>query len=209
MPSLEILIAFFGTSVILGLVPGPDNIFVLTQSAVEGRMAGLLVTLGLATGLLFHTAAVALGVSVIFQTSATAFTILKLFGVSYLLYLAWGAFRASGSKISTKNNKKLGNVALYRRGIIMNITNPKVSIFFLAFLPQFLEPKAGAIPLQIIILGGIFILATLMVFGSVAYLAGSLGKILGRSDKAQIILNRVAGCVFVALALKLILTSNK
>lgn len=209
MPAPEILLAFFATAFILGLVPGPDNIFVLTQSAAEGRRAGIIVTFGLLTGLLFHTAAVALGISVIFQTSPFAFTLLKIFGICYLLYLAWGAFRASKAKISSGNSKILGSAALYHRGIIMNISNPKISIFFLAFLPQFTDPKLGNIPIQIITLGIVFIIATALVFCSVAYLAGSLGDILRKSPKTQIILNRIAGIVFIALALKLAITSNK
>ncbi len=207
MLSIEIVTGFFATAIILSLAPGPDNIFVLTQSAIEGRLAGIIVTLGLATGLLFHTAAVAFGVAVIFQTSAIAFTILKMCGVAYLLYLAWGAFRTSASRISIKG-KSIGLGRLYRRGIIMNITNPKVSIFFLAFLPQFVDPKVGDITYQIISLGLIFIVATLIIFGSIALLSGTLGKRLKESDKAQIALNRIAGTVFIALALKLAITEK-
>ena len=207
MLSIEVLTGFFATAIILSLVPGPDNIFVLTQSAIEGHLAGIVVTLGLMTGLLLHTAAVAFGVAVIFQTSIIAFTILKMCGVAYLLYLAWGAFRTSASRISIKG-KSIGLGRLYRRGIIMNITNPKVSIFFLAFLPQFVDPNVGDVTYQIISLGIIFIVATLIVFGSVALLSGIIGKRLKESDKAQILLNRIAGTVFLALALKLAITEK-
>lgn len=206
--SWDVLAVFFGASVMLGLAPGPDNLFVLTQSALQGRVAGLFVTLGLSTGLLVHTTAVALGVAAIFQASAVAFTALKLAGAAYLLYLAWQAFRASAAKIAPGENR-LGVAALYRRGIVMNITNPKVSIFFLAFLPQFADPAAGSIAAQIFILGGVFIVATLLVFGSVALLAGSVGERLARSERAQRIMNKVAGVVFVGLALRLITYSHK
>lgn len=208
MISPEVLSAFFITAVILGFVPGPDNIFVLTQSATEGRKAGIIVTFGLLTGLMFHTLAVAFGVSVIFKTSPMAFTILKIFGITYLLYLAWGSFHSKNAKISGKNGKKRSTFSLYRRGIIMNITNPKISIFFLAFLPQFAEPAKGSMTAQLIILGLTFIIATLMVFSVIAYLAGSIGTFLRNSDKAQTNLNRIAGTVFIALALKLAITSN-
>lgn len=198
------LAAFFAASLLLALAPGPDNIFVLTQSALRGKEAGLMVTIGLCTGLLVHTTGVAFGVSVIFKASAVAFTALKLVGAGYLLYLAWKIFRAAATKLNTSSASKLSFGRLYRRGIIMNVTNPKVSIFFLAFLPQFADPKCGALTLQLMILGGIFIISTLLVFGTIAVLAGSLGEWLNRSEKTQKIINWVAGSVFVGIAIKLI-----
>jgi threonine/homoserine/homoserine lactone efflux protein len=208
MIPVETLAAFFTASVLLALAPGPDNIFVLTQSALHGKLSGLLVTLGLCTGLIVHTSAVAFGVAVIFQASALAFTALKLFGAGYLLYLAWGAFRASAREIKTVTGTGRSLGRLYRRGIIMNVTNPKVSIFFLAFLPQFADPARGPLTLQMIILGGVFILSTILVFGTIALLAGTIGSRLASSDKAQIIMNRVAGTVFAGLALKLATTER-
>ncbi|MDG1438129.1 MAG: LysE family translocator, partial [Emcibacteraceae bacterium] len=143
MIPFEVLATFFATALLLGIVPGPDNLFILTQAAAKGRVSGIVVTFGLLTGLLFHTIAVALGISVIFKTSPFAFTILKIFGVGYLLYLAYGAFRANKEKIKSRNKKPVSLASLYRRGIIMNISNPKISIFFLAFLPQFTDPARG------------------------------------------------------------------
>jgi threonine/homoserine/homoserine lactone efflux protein len=203
MISLATSSTFFAASVLLAMAPGPDNIFVLTQSALRGRAAGILVTLGLCTGLIVHTGAVALGVAAIFQASALAFNILKIIGAAYLFYLAWQAFRASASGIRLGHGSALGRWQLYRRGIIMNITNPKVSIFFLAFLPQFADPARGPLSVQIALLGGLFIVATLLVFGAIALLAGALGRRLSQSQKAERIMNRVAGTVFAALALKL------
>ena len=200
---IETLATFFTASVLLALAPGPDNIFVLTQSALYGRLSGLLVTLGLCTGLLVHTAAVTFGVAVIFQTSALAFTVLKVSGAAYLVYLAWGAWRAGATEIKTGPGNGLPLGKLYRRGIIMNVTNPKVSIFFLAFLPQFADPARGPVAWQMIALGGVFIVSTILVFGSIALLAGTIGGWLTRSDSAQIVMNRVASLVFVGLALKL------
>jgi threonine/homoserine/homoserine lactone efflux protein len=208
MISIETSLAFFTAAVVLALAPGPDNIFVLTQSALRGRIAGLAVTFGLCTGLIVHSSAVALGIAVIFQTSAMAFTILKFIGAAYLLYLGWQAFRASAVKIARQTDGDTNLWKLYRRGIIMNITNPKVSIFFLAFLPQFADPSRGSISLQILLLGGLFILATILIFGVIALLAGTLGQWLNQSDGAQKILNIIAGCVFVGLALKLITTQQ-
>lgn len=203
MIPLEVVMVFFAASVALGLAPGPDNIFVLTQSALYGRVAGLIVTLGLCTGLLVHTTAVAVGVAAVFQASALAFTLLKMAGAVYLLYLAWQAFRAGSADLPDGKVGKTSRRRLYGRGIVMNVTNPKVAIFFLAFLPQFGDPARGSLAVQMFLFGGIFIVATILVFGSVAWSAGFLGEWLRRSTRAQTIMNRIAGAVFVGLALKL------
>ena len=209
MLPLETLIAFFTTSVLLAIIPGPDNIFVLTQSIFQGKKSGLIIMLGLCTGLIFHTLAVILGVAVIFQTSIFAFTILKIIGAMYLLYLAWQIFKAGNQKIDTKNNNaNIDYKKLYYRGIIMNITNPKVSIFFLAFLPQFTNPNLGSIPLQMLLLGILFLIAALLVFSLIALYSAKLGKTINKSDKSQKILNKLVSLVFVALAIKLISTKQ-
>ncbi|GAB4350037.1 MAG: LysE family translocator [Gammaproteobacteria bacterium] len=200
----EIALVFFAASLALAVAPGPDNIFVLTQSAVHGRAVGLVVTLGLCTGLVVHTLAVALGVAALFQASALAFNVLKLVGAGYLLYLAWLAFRASAAHADLGGAPALSLGRYYRRGIIMNVTNPKVSIFFLAFLPQFADPQRGSLTLQIVMLGALFIVATILVFGGVALLAGALGERFNRSVRAQRTMNWLAGTVFAALALKLV-----
>ncbi len=207
MIPLETLSLFFATAAALAMVPGPDNIFVLTQSAVHGRMAGILVTLGLCTGLLVHTAAVSLGVAVLFQTSAVAFNALKIAGALYLLYLAWQAFRA-GAADFTPDGVSTSWRGLYLRGVIMNITNPKVAIFFLAFLPQFADPSLGSISVQMLILGGVFIVAALLIFSSIAWTAGFLGERIKGSTRAQTVINRLAGMVFVSLAIKLAVTER-
>lgn len=208
MIPLEVVSIFFAASVVLGVAPGPDNVFVLTQSALHGRLAGVVVMLGLCTGLMVHTTAVAVGVATLFQTSAVAFTSLKVVGAVYLLYLAWQAFRSGASNLSDAGNGQGSLRRLYGRGIIMNVTNPKVAIFFLAFLPQFADPGRGPIAAQIFAFGGLFIIATALVFGSVAWGAGYLGEWLKGSPKAHIVLNRVAGLVFVGLALKLATTER-
>ena len=204
----DIVLAFFLASVLLGLSPGPDNIFVLTQSTLHGRGAGLMVTLGLCTGLVVHSLAVAFGAAALFQSSELAFSALKLAGAGYLLYLAWGAWRAPPASLSSDSVSLPGRLALYRRGIIMNITNPKVSIFFLAFLPQFADPARGPVALQIMALGGLFILATLLVFGAVAIAAGQLRGWLLKSQRVQLWINRLAAAVFVGLALRLATTQR-
>lgn len=208
MIPIDALLLFFAASVALALAPGPDNIFVLTQSAINGRRSGLIITLGLCTGLLFHISAVALGVAAIFKTSILAFTILKTVGAAYLLYLAWQAFRAGTAELPNAENQKQSGWALYARGILMNITNPKVAIFFLSFLPQFADPSHGSIPLQIIMLGMIFILAAMIVFGFIAWSASYISHWLNSSKRGQLLINRVAGVVFVALACRLALSKQ-
>lgn len=200
----ETLLPFLLASALLSLAPGPDNIFVLMQSALYGRRAGLVITLGLCSGLLIHTLAVALGVASLFLVSTLAFTVLKFAGAAYLLYLAWQAFRATAVSLDdtgTSTTPTLG--ALYRRGIIMNLGNPKVAIFFLAFLPQFADPAEGAMPLQLTSLGLFFILVAWVIFSLVALLSGVIADVLRHSPRAQTILQRIAGLIFVLLALRL------
>lgn len=208
MLATQTIISFFAASVLLAVAPGPDNIFVLAQSILYGRTAGLWITLGLCSGLIVHTTAVAFGVAAIIQASSAAFTVLKCAGAAYLLYLAWQAFRAANASESYQSRSRPSHSMLYRRGIIMNVTNPKVSIFFLAFLPQFADPSRGSVFVQIFMLGGIFILAALLVFGCVACLAERVNRWLQRSACMERRLNRFAGVVFVGIALKLAFTQR-
>lgn len=205
MQPIDTLLVFFMASILLALTPGPDNLFVMAQAAQRGKMAGIAVTIGLCTGLLVHTSAVALGVAAIFQASAFAFSLLKYIGAAYLLYLAYRAFSAGAEGSDEQQIQKLNFGRLYGRGIIMNVTNPKVSLFFLAFLPQFTDPVFGPLIPQILLLGFLFILSTLFIFGGISLLAGEIGGYFRRSSKAQLALNRIAGGVFVALAIKLAL----
>lgn len=203
MLTLDTALAFLGLSILLSLSPGPDNVFVLMQSATHGRKAGLLVTLGLCTGLFGHTAAVALGLAAVLAASATAFTVLKLAGAAYLLYLAWGALRAPVGPPTGGSVPTLQPWRMYGRGVLMNLTNPKVGIFFLAFLPQFVRPEAGPVIFQVASLGGLFILVTLLVFGGIAWFASLVGGWFQRSMRAQRILNWTAAAIFIGLASRL------
>lgn len=208
MIPIDVVFLFLGVAFALAMVPGPDNIFVLTQSALHGRVAGFVVTLGLATGLIFHTTAVAFGVAVIFQTSQYAFTVLKYVGAAYLLYLAWKAFQASGSQLSSAEAPLETTPKLFLRGLIMNIANPKITIFFLAFLPQFVDTANGALIPQFYQLGFLMMAATIVTFGAISMAAGLLGDWLKRSPKAQIWINRASGIVFISLAAKLALAEE-
>lgn len=203
MLSLDIALPFFGASVLLGLSPGPDNLFVLMQSATRGRRAGYLVVLGLCTGLLGHTAAVALGLAALVMASATAFMLLKILGAAYLLYLAWMAWQAPDA-IGPDTAESVSQArGLYLSGVLMNLSNPKVALFFLAFLPQFVEPERGAVVWQIAQLGGIFMVSTFLVFGAISYFSAGIGQWLRRTRDAQRWMNRCSAAVFAALAVRL------
>lgn len=203
MQSFDTLIVFFAASLLLGITPGPDNLFVLAQAAQRGKCAGIVVTLGLTTGILFHTFAVALGAAALFSKSALAFNVLKYVGAAYLVYLAYQSWRASGGADQQARVSGVSLKRLYGRGIIMNITNPKVSIFFLAFLPQFTDPTSGPLFPQFLLLGVLFVLSTLFVFGGISLLAGWIGTYLRSSKRPERVLNRAAGVVFFSLAVKL------
>jgi threonine/homoserine/homoserine lactone efflux protein len=203
MLSYETLLAFIVASTLLSFAPGPDNIFVLMQSAIHGRKAGVIVTLGLCTGLIGHTIAVTLGVAAIFQVSVVAFTALKVIGAAYLIYLAWLSFKAAASQLPGSEQPRLSNFALYKRGILMSTTNPKLAIFFMAFLPQFADPAAGSLSMQLLMLGGVFILVGFSVMSFIAMLSGSLSTWMRDSELGQSVINKLAGVVFLGLAVKL------
>ena len=205
MLSPESALAFFSLAIVLALAPGPDNLFVLMISAAEGRRAGFAVVAGLMVGVMGHTLAVALGLAALFAASATAFTVLKLAGAAYLLYLAWGAWRAPASLGAPGEPAQRAQAwpRLVGRGVVMNLTNPKVLLFFLALLPQFVKPAQGSVAGQIVALGALFIVAGSLVFGAIVLAAGALRERLARSARAQRLLNRSAAVVFAGLALRL------
>ena len=206
MISIDTGLAFFSVSLLLAATPGPDNLFVLLQSARYGPRAGMLVVLGLCTGLLIHTAAAALGLAAVFSTSAFAFNTLTVAGACYLLYLAWQAFRMPAASAGDGDAPALGQRQMVLRGLVMNVTNPKVLLFFMAFLPQFIEPEKGRLFGQTISLGFLFIVATLLVFGSIAYFSGSFARRLLRSPRIQTGFNYLCGVVFAGLAVQLLLS---
>ena len=200
--SIETLIAFVTASVVLSLVPGPDNLFVMSHSALKGWRIGFYTTLGLCTGLIGHTVLVAIGVSVIFQTSAIAFNGLKIVGACYLLYLAWLSVQNKELNLGGTDRDST-NRSYYFTGVIMNLTNPKVALFFLVFLPQFVNTSNDNVTIQIFLLGLLFILSALCVFTSIAYLASFLEDTLKKSKTVNKNLNILAALVYLALAINL------
>ena len=205
MPTLDTSLAFFSVALLLALAPGPDNLFVLMQSATGGRRAGFAVVAGLMLGVLVQTLAVALGLAAVFAASATAFTLLKFAGAAYLIYLAWGAWRAPVAELGAAGSAAPAQPwpRLLLRGVLMNLSNPKVVLFFLALLPQFVQPGRGPVALQLLWFGALFIVAGSLVFGAVVLVAGALRARLAGSARVQRGLNRAAALVFVALAARL------
>lgn len=216
---IQLLLSFFVASVLLALAPGPDNLYVISVSATKGWRAGVITTLGLCSGLVGHGLLVALGVASILLASPTAMMVLKWLGAGWLVWIGFNALKAAARPAAADTDAdesgdlaegqgKVGSAGrLFRRGVVMNLSNPKVFIFFLAFLPQFLDPNATGLlassALQIGLFSLLFMLAALLVFSTLAVLSDRVGgKLLG-TVKARRILDGLAGVVFIGLAVRL------
>ncbi len=207
--NLEILSAFVLASMALSISPGPDNIYVLLQSISNGKKYGLATTAGLVSGVLIHTTLVAFGVSAIIKNSDTLFFIIKLLGALYLFYLAFKVYKSSSS-ISVESDKvaKKGLWELYKQGFIMNVLNPKVSIFFLAFFPGFLFSNTLRSEVQFYILGVLFMLQAFLIFGGIAMLSGSIASYLRRNKNTGLVLKWVQIVVFVGIGVFILLSEK-
>ncbi len=205
MISLSTLLLFSGTSILLILAPGPDIIFAITQGISKGKKAGVLTAAGLGLGNSVHTLAAAFGVSLIFKTSEIAFVAFKIFGACYLFWLAFKAIKSRNEPIVSEGTKdeKTNPAAFIAKGFIMNVLNPKVALFFLAFLPQFTDPSAGNVTLQIIIFGTIFILLVILIFGTAGFFSGTIGKKFLSDIRFSRNMNIVSAAVFILIGLKL------
>ena len=214
------MLEFFIAALVIGIAPGPDNLFVLAQSATYGARLGFCIILGLCTGIAIHTCLLVAGVSALIAASPTAFFVIQCLGAAYLLYLAYKSFGVKAgvvhvdschperNAVESKDPVKSSGVpsarSLYMRGIIMNLTNPKVILFVLSLIPPAVRLDRPIHPsLQMAIFGGEFILATMIVFGCIALLAGTVKKFLLTSPKANRNLNWFSGAVFVFLAVAL------
>lgn len=200
-------LCFLGASMALTIAPGPDNIFVLTQGIARGRKAAIVTALGMCSGISVHTTAAAFGISAVFYSSAVAFHLVKYAGAAYLIYLAYKTVRERSSvRLSAADARP--PLALYKRGFLMNVLNPKVAMFFLAFLPQFVIPNNGHVPLQMLILGLLFMAQAVVIFTLIGYFSGSIGNyILARPAIARRFDWLTAG-VFASLGIRLALTER-
>ncbi|AKG73551.1 LysE family translocator [Salinicoccus halodurans] len=195
--------SFLGAAIILTLAPGPDNLFVLAQSIGKGKNAGVYTTLGLCTGILVHITAATIGLSAIIYHSTLAFNIVKYAGATYLLYLAYKSFRDKGGKFDLKTEDSLNYRALYKRGIIMNLLNPKVALFFLAFFPQFINYETGSVSVQMLVYGFLFLFISLVIFVLISLFAGKAGNLLRKSPTISRKINLVQGTLFAIIGLNI------
>ncbi|KOY52498.1 LysE family translocator [Polaribacter dokdonensis] len=199
---IETLLSFVLATSILAISPGPDNIFVLTQSIVNGKKYGLATVFGLISGCLVHTTLLAFGVSLVIKESATLFFIIKLFGTFYLLYLAYKVYKSDATiLLSNENVKQKTTKQLFKQGFIMNVLNPKVSIFFLAFFPGFLFSETLSSILQFYILGFIFMAVSLFIFSLIAILAGVISTKIKENNKIGLYLKWMQIVVFISIAI--------
>jgi len=203
---VETLISFVFATSILAISPGPDNIFVLTQSIVNGKKYGFATIFGLMTGCLIHTSLVAFGVSALIKENENLFFVLKLFGAIYLIYLAYKVFKSDTKIIfSTQNVSLKTTTQLFKTGFLMNVLNPKVTIFFLAFFPQFLFSHEISMILQFYILGLIFILVSFVIFGGIALLGGKVSTYLMHQNNIGLVIKWAQIVVFVGIALLILI----
>lgn len=197
--------AFLAAAVLVTLSPGPDNLMVLSLGAARGRLQGMAFGLGCALGCLSHTLLAAVGVSALIAASPLAFTALKIAGGLYLVRLGWLALKSRGGTTPDAATAAPETpVQLFWRGVVANAINPKVVMFFLAFLPQFVNTARGDAPWQIAQLGAGFTLQAALIFGTLGWFAGQVGAWLNRHGKAGLWLDRTAGVIFVGLGLRLI-----
>ncbi len=203
--SLPQFSGFLAVAVLITLAPGPDNLMVLGLGMARGRRAGVMFGLGCALGCANHTLLAALGVSELLAASPAAFTALKVAGGLYLVWLGIQAIRnARPASMATAMNEP--PMKLFARGLIANAVNPKVILFFLAFLPQFVDGARGHAGWQIAQLGLVFTVETALIFSAIGWFAGVLGERLARRPTIGTWLDRVAGGIFVALGLRLLTT---
>ncbi len=203
MPEPAQLLVFVIASAILGVTPGPDIIYVITRGAAQGPRAGLAAAAGVSTGIIGHTMLCVAGLSALLAASAPAFTAIKLLGAVYLVYLGVRMWRARERPDLAGNGKRQSMAAIYRQSIVMNLLNPKVALFFLAFLPQFVSADAGPVAIQLGVLGAVFMIVSFAVMSAAGFAGGEIRKQLATSGRAARWLQCTAAGVLVALGIRL------
>ncbi|MDN7177990.1 LysE family translocator [Caballeronia sp. SEWSISQ10-4 2] len=196
---------FLAASIAITVAPGPDNLQVLARGISQGRAAGLVAALGFAAGISFHTTLAALGVAALLKSSPMAFEAVKLAGAAYLVWIGIKAIRSKG--LSCAHERPSQPLAVvFRQSVIGNLLNPKVTLFFIVFLPQFVNPHGGqSVMLQMFELGGVFMLQTVAVFSVFGVAAGMIGAYLKRRPRVGVWLDRLAGATFIGLGIRVAL----
>ncbi len=205
------LLGFLMAALLITLAPGPDNLGVLSLGIARGRRAGIGFGLGCALGCFTHTLWASLGISALLAASATAFTVLKLAGAAYLCWLGWQALKSSGTQFQPGAQRVADQTPFgvyLRRGFIANAINPKVALFFLAFLPQFVSAGSPHAAAQSAVLGVVFALQTVLVFGLIGHFAGTIGAWLQRRASLGRRLDQATGLLFIGLGLRLAVESR-
>ncbi|MBA6154315.1 LysE family translocator [Gelidibacter maritimus] len=201
---IETLISFSIATLALAISPGPDNIYVLTQSLVNGTKSGIATTAGLISGCIVHTTLLAFGISAIITASDELFYAIKVLGACYLLYLAFTVYKSNDQISWSEDAPQKSYLQLFKTGVIMNLVNPKVMIFFLAFFPGFLWNKTENTVVQFYILGITFMLVSFVVFSSIALLAGRISQFILKRKGVGTFLKWLQIIVFVGIALYII-----
>ena len=199
---------FIGVSWALIIAPGPDMFYVITRGMAHGRRAGILSAIGVVCGILVHTTAAALGLTFILQTSALAFLFVKLIGAAYLLYLGFKAWRDQSTFHLQTSSSIAKSSALFWQGVLSNVLNPKIAIFFLAFLPQFVDRGSSHVALQMIILGLTFACFGLCFLLIVGYSSGTIGRWLMDRPRYAQFFQRLAAGILIGLGIRLALTEK-
>ena len=199
MPSGATLAVFALASFLLIIVPGPAVLYVVTRSIAQGRRAGIVSMLGVETGGLVHVAAAAIGLSALVASSAAAFTVVKFAGAAYLIFLGVRRLVSRDEALPEVKVSGRSDRQLYAQGVVVNVLNPKTAVFFLAFLPQFVDPARGAVTLQFLVLGLVFVAVAVLSDGAYALVAGTAGDWLRGSERVRRWLSRFSGVVFLGL----------
>ena len=208
LPDLPTLALFLVATVTLNVTPGPDMLYVIANSIGLGRKAGVVSALGIGGGTLVHTFAGALGLSALLMSSATAFDLVRYAGAVYLLYLGIRSFMSKEAQIVAGRVPQIPLGTVFKRGVATNVLNPKVALFFLAFLPQFVDPSRGAVILQFLLLGTMFNLSGTLVNTIVALLVGFAGDRFADNPGFAWLQRWFTGSVFVALGARLALAGD-
>jgi threonine/homoserine/homoserine lactone efflux protein len=206
--TVSTLLYFLGASVALTVAPGPDNTFVVAQGISRGRKAAIITALGMCSGVSVHTTAAALGISALLYSSATAFRILKFAGAAYLLFLAWKSLKEQRILLPQGVADGRSFRLLFRRGFLMNVINPKVALFFLAFLPQFVSPGSSGAAVQMFILGLLFMAQAVVVFSVIGWLSGSIGDAVVKRPRIARWFGRLTAGILASLGIRLALAER-
>ncbi len=210
MSDIHYWILFLSAALALNLAPGPDLLYILTKTVAQGRKVGFAASLGVCTGALFHVFLAAFGLSAIIATSALAFTLVKLSGACYLLYLAYQSFCSGGTSLDIPviQSTKESAFSAFKQGVLIDILNPKVAIFFMAFLPQFIRSEQGSVSLQFIYLGLIIVAIAIVVEVIYVLMVSKITQKIRSSQTISMWLDRIVGTVFMVLGIKLAFSAN-